>query len=69
MSTPNPDNLSALIEYCVTYQDDIMVRVCLDGQWDSYPLSSVTFRKAMECILLWHMEGRMPVRRLRGGAI
>ncbi len=54
--------MEKLLSYCIEYQEKIFVRSFKDGKWGSYSLAELPFKQAIEHILRWNDEGKIPSR-------
>lgn len=62
-----PQNLDEFCNYIIKYADDIYVREQkqIDGKWDSYALTELPVKKALEHVMRFIKEGRIPHRIIR----
>ena len=51
-----------LLQYILKYQDQIYIRVEIDGKWGSHKLSEVTTSVSLPYIVRWLLEGITPAR-------
>lgn len=55
--------MEGLLTYCIRHQENIFLRVQVNGQWVHRSLAEVSFKVAMEHITEWHKQGGLLGRR------